>query len=282
MTDFMSSLTISDNPVNGPSFTILYGKAGIGKTFLCKFTDKPFFIAVEKGVERVPGVGKFLDKDGNVYLPKNTDEFFAMLKNFCKNNHDYKTIVIDSGMFVDKLFVESVIEANPVEKKGDAMIKVESISDLNFGKGYEKVLSIWEGRFFAALSALHRKGISVVLIAHSRDKTARDSDGNEFKKHGIDLLEFGRISVSNLLSAKADAVLFMNAEVETNKKANAFGPAKNVANVIAEQEIRVYTRGSSGWDSKVRTEDMANIQDYYVIDVRKPETSEALWADLKK
>ena len=53
----------------------------------------------------------------------------------------------------------------------------------------------------------------------------------------------------------------MNAENETKKKANSFGPAKNVADVNAEQEIRVYTRGSSGWIAKVRTENIDNVQD---------------------
>jgi hypothetical protein len=96
------------------------------------------------------------------------------------------------------------------------------------------------------------------------------------------MLEFGRISVSNVLSAKADAVLFMHSEAETKKKANAFGAAKTVADNMAEQEVRVYTRASSGWDAKVRTENIDNVQDYYVIDIRKPETSQQLWNDLKK
>lgn len=278
---FLESLEITDQAVNGPSFVILYGKAGIGKTFLCKYTDNPFFVAVEKGCERVPGVGKFL-KDGEVYLPQTTDEFFQMLQSFVKIKHDYKTIIIDSGLFVDKLFIESVIALQPLEKKGDSYIDVTSIADLNFGKGFERVLAIWETRFFTALKYLHKKGISVVLIAHSREKNARDTDGNEYKKHGIDLLEFGRISVSNVLSAKADAVLYMQSEAETKKKANSFGAAKSIADNSAEQEIRVYTRASSGFDAKVRTENIDNVQDFYTIDIRNPETSKALWADLKK
>jgi hypothetical protein len=278
---FLDSLEITEEAVNGPSFVILYGKAGIGKTFLCKYTDSPFFVAVEKGCERVHGVGKFL-KDGEVYLPQSTDEFFQMLQKFVKTKHDYKTIVIDSGLFVDKLFAESVIAMQPTEKKGDQYIDVISIGDYNFGRGYERVLAMWEGRFFTALKYLHKKGISVVLVAHSRDKNTRDSDGNEFKKHGIDMLEFGRISVSNVLSAKADAVLFMHSEAETKKKANPYGAAKTVADTGAEQEVRVYTRASSGWDAKVRTENIDNVQDFYTIDIRNPETSKKLWEDLKK
>jgi hypothetical protein len=281
-TSFLDSLTITEQAVNGPSFNILYGVAGIGKTFLCKYTEKPFFLATEKGCERVPDVGKFLDASGNVYLPKSTEEFFQMLKKFCAKGHDYKTIIIDSGLFVDKLFVSTVIEENPTEKKGDSYIEVKSIGDINFGRGYEKVISIWEQRFFAALHALQRRGISVVLIAHARDKNARDSEGNEFKKYGIDLLEFGRISVPNLLAAKADAVLFMHAEAETKKKHNPFGPAKNVADNSSDKEIRVYTRASSGFDAKVRTENIDNVSDYYVIDIRNPETSKKLWTDLAK
>ena len=90
-------------------------------------------------------------------------------------------------MFVDKLFIETVIEENPTETIKGELKKVESIGDYVFGHGYEKVIAKWEGRFFAALNALHKRGLDVILIAHSREKTARNQGGDEYKKHGIDM-----------------------------------------------------------------------------------------------
>jgi hypothetical protein len=281
MSDFLDGLEITEEAVNGPYFGILYGTAGVGKTFLCKHAEKPFFVAVEKGVEKVPGVGKFI-KDGDVYLPQSTKEFFAMLQKFCKQGHDYKTIVIDSGMFVDKLFIEGIIADRPKAKKGDVYIEVKSIADYNFGEGYAALQAIWETRFFTALKFLHKRGLNVILIAHSREKNSRDSQGDEYKKHGINMAEFGQISVPNLLSAKADFVLFMRSEVHTKKKANAFGAARTVADINEAPEITVYTRGTSAFDAKIRTEKVSNVQDSYIIDINDDSTSKKLFEDLIK
>jgi hypothetical protein len=279
---FLDDLTISDEVVKGPYFGILYGPAGVGKTWLCKHAEKPFFIACEKGVEKVGGVGKFLDKDGSVYLPKTSDEFFKMIGSLCKKGHEYKTIVIDSGMFVDKLFVEQVIREYPTETIRKQEVEVKSISDYTFGKGYQRVVSIWESRFFAAIHALHKRAINVILIAHSKDKTVRDLSGDEFKKNAIDMLEFGRASVPNLLSAKADWVLFMRSEIKTNKKLSQFGEIKNHADNDIPPDIVVYTRGSSGYDAKVRTEFISNVKDQYIIDITDYSTSKQLFTDLEK
>ena len=96
------------------------------------------------------------------------------------------------------------------------------------------------------------------------------------------MLEFGRISVPNLLSAKADAILFMRSEVHTKKKPNAFGPAKTVADNDQAPEIIVYTRGTSAFEAGVRTTIAANVQDSYTIDIYDDSTSKQLFEDLKK
>jgi len=281
---FLDSLSISQEAISGPYFGIIYGAAGVGKTWLCKHAEKPFFIATEKGCEKVTGIGKFTikDEDGNesVYLPKNTEEFFEMLRKFTRKGHDYKTIVVDSGMFVDKLFVNDIIAADPVETTRGGTKQITAIGDYTFGKGFEKVLAIWENRFFAAIAAIHKRGINVILIAHSKDKSTRDLDGDEYKKNAIDLLEFGRISVPNLLSAKADFVLFMRSEVRTNKKFNSFGPARTVADNDIPPEIMVYTRASNAFDAKIRTTNINNVKDSYVIDITDDSTSQKLFHDL--
>lgn len=288
MSDFLDGLEITEESVNGPYFGILYGPVKVGKTWLCKHAEKPIFLAVEKGVEKVKGVGKFTRKNENgdveIIMPHSEDEFFAMLQHIAKQSHIYKTVVVDSGMFVDKLFCASVIAKNPKEKKGkDTYIDVTSIGDYNFGTGYEKVLSIWETRFFTALKFLHKKGMNVILIAHAREKNV-SSEGDDYKKWGIDMLEFGRISVPNLLAAKADWILFMKSEAKTKKKLGGFDGKKVItyADNDAMPEVIVYTRETSSFHAGVRTEKIENVQDQYLIDFGNDATSKKLFEDLIK
>jgi len=278
---FLDELDITESPISGPYFGIIYGPAGVGKTFLCAHTERPIYIPLEKGVEKVPGVGKPI-RNGQIVMPRTVDEFFTMLQWATKHPNNYKTIVIDSGMFLDKIMIEGIVAKTPKVKKGDYFIDVESLSDYNFGEGYAKLLAIWESRFFNALNFMHKKGLNVILIAHARERNTRDTSGDEFKKWGIDMAQFGQYSVPNLLSAKADFVLFMQSTIHTKKKANQFGSVKTVADREEQPEIIVYTRGSSAFDAKVRTEKMENIKNQYIIDINNPETSIKLFDDLTK
>jgi hypothetical protein len=277
---FLDELEISEEPINGPQFVILYGPPKIGKTWLCSHAERPFYIAVEKGVERVPGVGKFV-KNNEIIIPATTDEFFSMLQYFVKKEHDYKTIVIDSGMFLDKIFITDIIKQEPKVKKGDFMVDVQSIADYNYGQGYAKLISVYEIRFFNALKYLHKKGLDVIMIAHSRDRTVLNDNGDEYKKQSIDMAAFGQYSVPNLLSAKADSILYMTANHATKKRKNAFGTIKTVPDKEEQSEIIVHTRETSAFYAGVRTEKIENVQDQYLIDFGNPETSKQLFRDLK-
>ena len=98
------------------------------------------------------------------------------------------------------------------------------------------------------------------------------------------MAQFGIYSVPNLLSAKADWVLFMKSVTKTRKKALKFNKDsyETVADNKLAPEIIVYTRNTASFDAKVRTEKISNVQDQYVIDIDDPETSKQLFRDLEK
>jgi len=279
---FLDGFEISEESISGPYFGMISGPPGVGKTFLAANAEKPFYIALEKGVEKVTGVGKQI-KDGRVHIIGSEDEFYQTLQQFVKHDHPYKTIVIDSGMFLDKLCIEKILKETPeVSKKDGTVKKINSIADYDFGVGYAQLVAVYEKRFFTALTHLHRKGLNVILITHTRLKNAVDDNGNEFKKHGIDLAEFGVYSVPNLLTAKADWCLFMQSTITSAAKRNNFGTVKHHADSIMAPEIVVHTRAGNGFFAKVRTENIENVQDSYIIDVRNPETSKQIFIDLLK
>lgn len=280
MSDFLSSLSITNDQVNGPYFGILYGAPGTGKTWLCRWAEKPFYLAVEKGVEKVPDVGRFTKND-QIVLPETIDQFFDMLRYFLTQEHNYKTIVVDSGKFVDSLIVADIIKNNPTEIVHKEPKKVESIADYNFGTGYAKAITYWQ-RFLKGVDVLHKKGINVILIAHSHEKNTTNTNGDDYKKTKIDMLEFGGYSVPALLSARADWVYFIRSEVKTVSKKNAFGGSKTVGLNGGTPDIIVYTRAGNTFDAKVRTANIENIPDFYELDISDNSTSQQLFKDLLK
>jgi hypothetical protein len=279
---FLEGFDITEQAISGPYFGIIYGPPGVGKTFLSSFAEKAFIIPLEKGAEKVTGAAKPI-KNGEIHIIGSEDEFYSMLQQFVKHEHPYKTVIVDGGMFLDKLSIEKIIAEEPEKVKKDGTVKkVQSIADFDFGEGYAKLVAVYERRFFTALKFLHKKGINVILIAHSRDKTTVDDNGNEYKCHNIDMAQFGMYSVPNLLSAKADWVLFMQSTRSTNQKLNAFKVVKSYADNQMPPEIVVHTRAGNGFFAKVRTEKIDNVQDSYTIDIRDPATSQKLFIDLLK
>lgn len=270
---------IGTSPIAGPYFGIVYGPAGVGKTWLCRHAPKPFFLAVEKGVEKVPDVGRFI-KDGRINIPSDLSTFFAMMTHFVKTSHDYKTLVVDSGKFVDALIFADVIAKHPTEIIKKVEVKVESIGDYNFGTGYAKAIEHWN-RFLKGVDALHRKGVNVILIAHAHDKTVSSHSGDDYKKTKIDLFEFGMHSAPNLLSARADWVYFMRSEAKTISQRNAFGAEKTRA-INGQPDIKIYTRSTNAFDAKIRTTNRENVPDFYVIDLDDESTSQQIFEDLEK
>jgi len=292
---FLDGVGITDEVINGPYFGIIYGLPGVGKTTLGKYAEKPFYIPLEKGVEKVTGVGKPTKanpKTGKheIIMPSTEDEFFEMMKWVAKHPEGYKTAIIDSGIFLDRLFIDQIIVKDPYVKKGTdenrnaIYAEVKSIADYNFGTGYEKLKTKYETRFFSAINSMHKKGINVILIAHSREISARDDMGDEYKKNTMDMAAFGKISIPAVLMAKADWVIYMSASVTTDKKRGGFDGKKiiNIADKDSQSTVIAYTRGNGAFDAKVRTEKVEYVDDQYILDIRDESTSRKLFEDLTK
>jgi hypothetical protein len=280
---FLDGAVIDNETAKTPYFGILYGPPGVGKSWLASYAERPFYIATEKGCEKVPGIGRYKDANGKLILPTELSHFYEMMGGALSNTairDNYKTIVIDSGKFVDVLISAHIIKENPTEVKNKVQVEVESLADYNFGRGYEKALAVWQ-RIMAGFDKMRDKGFNVILIAHSSLKNETTIAGEDYKKNKIDLLQFGNISVPNLLYAKADWCYFMRSEGGTRSIKNNFGGKKTLADNSAQQTV-VYTRGQSGFDAKVRTANIENIPDYYEIDIYDSSTSKQIFIDLEK
>ena len=130
-----------------PPRICIFGSHGIGKSTLASMFPNPIFISTEDGIASLD-VTSFPRAES-------IDDVITSIKTLIKEEHDFKTVVLDSvDWLVEPLIVEHV------EGSYDA-------KDLAYGKGQmltaEKFRETLEG-----LDALRRKrDMNVVLLAHA-------------------------------------------------------------------------------------------------------------------
>jgi len=149
---------------------VVYGPSGIGKTTFGASAPNPVFIITEDGL-------------GDITVPhfplaKTYDDVMGALATLINDDHDFKTLVVDSLDWLENL----------VWKKTCERLKINSIEDIGYGRGYVETMTEW-GDFIDALTCLRdRKDMYIVLIAHSAVVKIEDPihpayDRNTFKLH---------------------------------------------------------------------------------------------------
>lgn len=143
----------------------LYAEPGVGKSVFASQFPKPFFITTDGNYEWLEDFGA---KPEAHYAVESYEDYLNFMS---KNNLDeYETIVID---LVEDLFKWSEIEF--VRSK-----KLEHISDLGYGKGYD----ITRNEFFIEMCKLINKDKNIVFISHEYTYSKKDRRGVEHMFHG--------------------------------------------------------------------------------------------------
>lgn len=143
----------------------LYAEPGVGKSVFASQFPRPFFITTDGNYEWLEDFGA---KPEDHYAVESYTDYLDFMS---KNNLDgYDTIVID---LIEDLFKWSEIEF--VQSK-----KLEHISDLGYGKGYD----ITRNEFFIEMCKLINKDKNIVFISHEYTYAKKDRRGVEHIFHG--------------------------------------------------------------------------------------------------
>lgn len=132
-----------------PRRVLLYGVAGVGKSTWASQAPTPLFLNIEDGLSDI-------DCDSTQPLRTFADVLDA-INWLITNESEYKTVVVDSLDWVEKLIHKDIAIA----------AGKETIADIDFAKGYERAEPNWR-LFLDFLSNLRSKGLAVILLAHSR------------------------------------------------------------------------------------------------------------------
>lgn len=165
----------------------VYGDEGIGKSTLASQFPAPLVLDTEDGTNHLD-VARVAVHDWKTLTLAMTE--------LAVDAKGFKTIVIDSADWAEKLLIEWLLKTSG--KK--------SIEDFGFGKGYVMLAEHWT-RFLASCDVLVGQGIHVVFVAHAMVKRTSPPDQTD----GYDRFELKLTKqVSPLLREWCDLLLFCN------------------------------------------------------------------------
>lgn len=193
----MSLLNTISKPVNKYRLFTIYGGAGIGKTSLASTFPTPIFIRAEDGLSSVPANAM----PDAFPLLTSSDDIYNQLLTLINEQHDYKTVVIDSISKLDRIFIEEIT-------KGSQNAKALALALGGYGAGYQ-ALSSMHGRVRKACQILvDKKDMNIVFLSHAELNTIDLPDSDAYQQYG---LKMEKKSQSHYID-DADFVGFMRLE----------------------------------------------------------------------
>ena len=197
-------------------FTI-YGGAGIGKTNLAATFPKPIFIRFEDGMQSIPSTSRPDAFPVAHSFSDATSQLMALLN----EEHDYKTLVIDSITKAERIFIEEIVRGSSKSSTNEFDNKALAKAGGGYGAGYQ-ILSNYHQRLRNACGMLaERKNMNVVFIAHAEIETIDLPDAPAHNRFG---LKMNKQSMAHYVD-DVDLVGFLRLETfvmtDDNKKAKA-------------------------------------------------------------
>lgn len=219
----MSILSTISKPVKKFNSFTIYGGAGIGKTTLAATFPSPIFIRVEDGLSSLPD-----NMMPDAFpLVSSFDDCCHQITSLITEEHQYKTLVIDSISKLDRLCTDEIT-------KGNQGPKALATALGGYGAGYQ-ALSSMHGRVRKGCQMLiEKKNMTVVFLAHAELNTVDLPDCEPYQQYG---LKMEKKSQSHYID-DVDFVGFLRLETfvkkEENKKFKARSTGERIIQCCSE------------------------------------------------
>jgi hypothetical protein len=214
---------------------IYYAVPGFGKTTMAAGAPNPIFLLTEEGFGSLTDLQHFTDSDGEDVLTEWGD-VKAALTALCTEEHEFKTIVIDT---LDAL--ESIIWRQVASEHNR-----DNIEKIDFGKGYKFALTYWNELLKALDWLRDNRGMTVVLIAHSEIAKYDAPDTEPYDRFVLNIHKVAR----PLLVNWCDVLLFGNYRVHVKTRDEGFG--KKGSRGVGHGERVLYTGERPAYTAKNR------------------------------
>lgn len=158
---------------NRPIICTIVADAGLGKTTLGAMFPKPVFIRTEDGTQSIVGSDAFLFP-----VATSSNDVFDAIEALATQDHDYKTVVLDSISQLATMIEAEIVAADP---------KAKSINQAmgGYGAGYNAAANV-HARVREWIGALaYDRGMNVVFIAHADTETMDMPDMDPYSRYTV-------------------------------------------------------------------------------------------------
>lgn len=222
----MPLTAITKGKLEKPPRILLYGVEKIGKSTFAASAPSPVFICSEDGTSELD-VARFPE-------PKHWEEVRYAIDSLVRNEHTYRTLVIDTLDWLEPLCWNNVC------RRGG----VTNIEDWGGGysKGFGAALDEWRSLTDDLDELRHKKGMGIILLAHSWIKSFKNPEGDDYDRYELKLHN----KASALFKEWSDVVLFATFETFAAKTKGG-QKAKGVstgARVIRTSRTAAYDAGN--------------------------------------
>ncbi len=215
--------TIQRGKTQKPPRILIHGSEGIGKSSFAASAPDPIFIQTEDGLDEIDAA-KFP-------LSKTLKEVQDQLDSLIRDEHEFKTVVIDSADWLERIIHDQLC-------RNEGVATIEKAAG-GYGKGYGVALTHWREIIDALDTLRNDRGMVTILIAHSKIEKFEDPEAPTYDRYSPRLHK----SSSALLSEWCDAVLFATRRMRTTTT-ETNGKARTTATAIGkdggERVIRAY------------------------------------------
>ena len=205
----------------------IQGTDGIGKSTFGAGADAPIFIQAEDGLSFI-NAPRFPQAD-------TWAEMLEQVKSLVTEEHQYKTVVLDTTDAAAKLGEAYVCEQNGWSSAADPKA--------GYGAFYVAEENAW-GHLLSGLNVLHtQKGMNVILLSHVASKAYKDPELEPYDRWEMRCNK----KVNSLIKDWVDFNLFANYETQLIKDGQK-------ARGVSYGNRGLYTRFAAAYDAKSRLE----------------------------
>lgn len=188
-----------------PPRILIYGPQKIGKSSFGALANRPVFLQTEDGLDAINvdsfPLTKLVENGGGGFK-----ELMKNLESLAMEEHNFKTLVVDSLDWMEPLVWEQVCKEHNV-KSIEEVLK-------GFGKGYIQALDVWR-EYLTILDYLrNEKGMTIIQIAHAQIRKFENPETDIYDRYEIKLQK----AAAALMMEHSDIILFANYFVGVKKE----------------------------------------------------------------